>query len=51
MRAHFPEQQLGSWPRLSHSAANGAGDDERQWVRFSMVMRRDRLYRVSAWLS
>ena len=37
--------------RLSHSSANRADDDERRRTRFSMVMKRDRFYRASTWLS
>ena len=27
---------------LSHSSANRSGEDERQWARFNIVIRRDR---------
>ena len=30
--------------KLSHSSANRSGEDERQWARFNIVIRRDRLW-------
>ena len=39
----FKYTMIRDTPSTYHSSANKSGEDERQWARFNIVIRRDRL--------